>query len=313
MKTVIWRIHDHKPGHANQTRGLVRALSSLTDIESHDIPTPTTWRSWFWWLVGTFPPGNDLPPPNLIVGAGHMTHVPVLAARRAYGGRAIVLMRPSLPLRLFDLCIVPEHDGISGRADLIRTRGVLNVIEPSTARQSSRGLMLIGGPSANCSWDDDAMIDQVLAVARGQPALHWTLTTSRRTPADFVTLLSAERPRNLSIVPCDQTGPGWVPQELSRSAQVWVSEDSVSMVYEALTSGAAVGLFSVLGSQRGRVAEGMRELQQTGWVTHFREWDRRSPLPSPPGKLHEALRCAELICDRYQLPHCGNQTSRLAG
>jgi mitochondrial fission protein ELM1 len=313
MKTVVWRIHDHKPGHANQTRGLVRALSSLTDAESYDIATPTKWRSWYWWLIGRFPPGCELPKPDLVIGAGHATHVAVLAARRAYGGKAIVLMKPSLPLRLFDLCIVPEHDAVASRSNILFTRGVLNVIEPSSDKHSSRGLILIGGPSASYGWDNDAMIEQVLAAAKGQPALHWTLATSRRTPAGFVTLLSAERPKNLSIVPCDQTRPGWVPQELGRSSQVWVSEDSVSMVYEALTSGAAVGLFAVPGNRSGRVARGMGGLQETRWVTRFRDWDCHTPLPFPPVQLHEAQRCAELICERYQLPHREQHDFRLAG
>jgi mitochondrial fission protein ELM1 len=298
MKTVIWRIHDHKPGHANQTRGLVRALSSLVDVECHNIPVASRWQTWAWWLGRRFPPGNNLPRPNLIVGAGHETHMAVLAARRAHGGKSIVLMKPSLPLRLFDLCIVPQHDSASG-ANVIGTRGVLNVIEPSMAKQPGQGLLLIGGPAANSGWDNEAMIEQVLAVAKGQSSSKWTLTTSRRTPQEFVPLLSEACPANLTIVPCEQTGPAWVPQELARAAQVWVSEDSVSMVYEALTSGAAVGLLSVPSKRSGRVARGMNQLQQGGWVTSFRDWDRATPLPSPPARLHEARRCAELICERY--------------
>jgi uncharacterized protein len=312
MKTVIWRIHDHKPGHANQTRGLVRALSSLIEVECHDIEVAPKWRNGTWWLSGRFPPGSELPRPDLVIGAGHATHLAVLAARRAYGGKAIVLMKPSLPLRLFDLCLVPEHDGGRG-GNVIRTCGVLNVVEPSSAKQASQGLMLIGGPSAKSGWDDDAMIEQVLAAAKGQPTLHWTLATSRRTPADFVFLLSAERPKNLTIVPCDQTGPNWVPQVLGRTAQVWVSEDSVSMVYEALTSGAAVGLFAVPGKQAGRVARGMNELQRAGWITRYRDWDRRTPLPSPPEQLFEARRCADLICGHFRLPRGEYRDSRLAG
>jgi mitochondrial fission protein ELM1 len=312
MKTVIWRIHDHKPGHANQTHGLVQALSSLTDCECHDIAVAEKWRHWAWNMTRRFPPGRVLPRPDFIVGAGHATHQAVLAARRAYGGKTVILMKPSLPLRLFDLCIVPEHDGVVG-ANIIRTRGALNAVEPSTTREAPKGLMLIGGPSTNSGWDNDAMIEQVLAAAKGQARIPWTLTTSRRTPTDFVTLLSEERPKNLTIVPCDQTEPGWVPRELSRTSQTWVSEDSVSMVYEALTSGAAVGLFAVPGKQAGRVVRGMNELQQGGWVTRFRDWDRRSPLALPPEQLCESQRCATLICERFHLPAREPGESRLAG
>jgi mitochondrial fission protein ELM1 len=217
-----------------------------------------------------------------------------------------------LPLRLFDLCIVPEHDRVH-RANVIRTRGVLNIIEPSKDQSPAEGLILIGGPAANSGWHNDAMIDQILSVAKGQPRVHWTLTTSRRTPPEFVALLSAERPKNITIVPCDQTGPTWVPQELSRAAQVWVSEDSVSMVYEAVTSGAAVGLLAVPTKQGGRVASGMDELRERAWVTRFRDWDRRNPLPSPSEQLNEARRCAELICIRFCLPVDESRHTRLAG
>lgn len=301
MKTIIWRIHDAKPGHANQTRGLVRALSSRTDVESYDIPTPTLWQSWRWWLTRRFPFGKSLPKPDLIVGAGHGTHVATLAARAAFGGKAIVLMKPSLPLRLFDLCVVPEHDAVRAVENLIVTRGVLNVVEPSKSQQPTRGLILIGGPSSSYGWNSERMCEQVVAAVSGQSDIHWTLTTSRRTPADFLSLVYSSRLSNLAIVPCEQTGPGWVPNELARSAQVWVTEDSVSMVYEALTSGAAVGLLEVPCTRPGRVTAGVKELVKHGWVTPFAKCQANTALPQPPSTLHEAARCAGIVCERFQL------------
>jgi mitochondrial fission protein ELM1 len=302
MKTIIWRIHDAKPGHANQTRGLVRALAARTDVESHDIPAPTRWQSWRWWLTRQYPPGKSLPRPDLILGAGHGTHVATLAARAAFGGKAIVLMKPSLPLRLFDLCVVPEHDEARAVENLIVTRGVLNVVEPSPSQQPTRGLILIGGPSSAYGWSSERMREQVVAAVAGQPNVHWTLTTSRRTPADFLGLVSDSHLPNLAIVPCEQTGPTWVPNELVRSAQVWATEDSVSMVYEALTSGAAVGLLEVPCNRPGRVTAGVKCLVKHGWVTPFSAWQTNTPLPHPPGALHEAARCASLVCERFQLP-----------
>lgn len=313
MSTVVWRIHDQKPGHANQTRGLVEALATMTNIECFDVAAPTGRRCWLWCLQSKFPPGQQLPRPDIIVGAGHGTHWAVLAARRAAGGRAIILMKPSLPARLFDLCIVPEHDSVRLGKNVIHTRGVLNAIAPCASHQRERGLILIGGPSANSGWNHDAIISQIIVSALQQASVEWTLTTSRRTPPDFTQLLSAECPENLTIVPHEQTGPGWVGHALARAAQVWVSEESVSMVYEALTSGAAVGLFAVPDNRAGRVARGMAELVRTGWVTRFDDWDRQGPLPSPPEQLHEARRCAELICARYQLPRFKASESRLAG
>lgn len=302
MKTIIWRIHDAKPGHANQTRGLVKSLASRTEVEAFDISAPSRWQSWRWWLTRRFPLGKKLPKPDLILGAGHGTHVATLAARAAFGGKAIVLMKPSLPLRLFDLCVVPEHDAVHAVENLIVTRGVLNVVEPSRTQQPTRGLILIGGPSSSYGWNSERMCEQVVAAVAGQTQVHWTLTTSRRTPADFLGLMYGSGLSNLSIVPCEQTGPGWIPNELARSAQVWVTEDSVSMVYESLTSGAAVGLLEVPCNRPGRVTAGVKELVNHGWVTPFASWQSGTALPHPPSTLHEAARCAAVVCERYQLP-----------
>jgi mitochondrial fission protein ELM1 len=100
---IVWRILDGKPGHEKQTRGLSQALASLVPVSLHDLPSNRRWRDWLHWLGGTFPAGQDLPRPDLILIAGHATHWAGLAARRAHGGRLIVLMRPSLPRGWFDL------------------------------------------------------------------------------------------------------------------------------------------------------------------------------------------------------------------
>jgi mitochondrial fission protein ELM1 len=55
----------------------------------------------------------------------------------------------------------------------------------------------------------------------------------------------AESDGALTIVPFAATSPDWLPTQLARADQAWVTADSVSMVYEALTAGAAVGVLDV--------------------------------------------------------------------
>ena len=84
---------------------------------------------------------------NVHLGFGHATHLHLLAAQRAYGGKTIVLMQPSLPAKLFDLCLIPEHDQYQGNAEYLQTRGVLNPIQPEGEHASNQALIMIGGPS----------------------------------------------------------------------------------------------------------------------------------------------------------------------
>ncbi len=310
MSTVIWRIFDDKAGHANQTRGLIKALAAITSVQTCDLRAPSRKRSLRWWLTGQFPLGKNLPRPNLILGAGHSTHFAMLAARHRYGGKAVVLMNPTLPRWLFDLCIVPQHDGLVEAGNVVLTHGVLNVVAPSLEQEAERGLILIGGPSAACGWNSRAMVEKIATVVSHQPEIAWKLSTARRTPPDFLKLLVTHSLPNLTVFPHDRTCSGWVPTELAHSAHVWVSEDSVSMVYEALTSGARVGLLEVPHKHRGRVAQGVEHLSEMSWITRFADWDRSRPVTAPAMSLHEAKRCAALLCERFQLPQAASPQFR---
>ncbi|MGI9429466.1 MAG: mitochondrial fission ELM1 family protein [Bythopirellula sp.] len=297
---VLWQIHDDKPGHLNQLRGLTDALAELLPLQVDRLPAPSRRSSLAALWSKKIAPGERLPAPQLILGAGHSTHLAMLAVRRAYGGRTIVLMKPSLPARLFDLCLVPEHDHRVESDRVVVTRGVLNVIRPSPAHDEQSGLLLIGGPSAAHGWSEQRVLEQITAVTTTRPDIGWQLTDSRRTPATLLTRLAALKIANLRIVPHQDTAADWVPLQLAKASQVWVSEDSVSMVYESLTSGAAVGLLEVPSIRRGRVAAGVAALVRNGWVTHFGDWQPGCRLAPPPQQLDEARRCAQIVCQRMR-------------
>ncbi len=293
--TTLWLITDNKPGHRSQLQGLAQALAARTAVAAHWIDAPSG-RSALWqWLAGRFPPGAALPDPDLILVAGHRTHLAGLAARRARGGRLIALMRPSLPLGCFDLCVIPQHDDPPARTNVVATRGVLNTARPSPERAADKGLFLIGGPSRHHGWDTPGLLAQTDAILTATPAMHWTLTTSRRTPVETESALLALRERGVDVRPVRDTPPGWAMEQVARSAQAWVTEDSVSMVYESLTAGAATGLLAVPRLGETRITAGVAELQREGFVTSFADWQREGTLHAPPTRLSEADRVAAVV------------------
>lgn len=291
MSTIIWRFSDGRPGHDNQSRGLVEALSRRLAVQACDLPAAPGWRASGWWLTRRFPPGAALPAPALLVGAGHATHPTMLAARRRYGGRIVVLMKPSLPCACFDLCLVPRHDGIAAAQHVLLTQGVLNRIRHSDRHAADTGLMIIGGPSRHVRWDDDNLFRQVEALLRRRPQRRWWLTTSPRTPVALAQRLCRDLPQ-LQCQAFAQTTPDWLASRLAEAGEVWVSRDSVSMVYEGLTSGARVGLLDVPVKRRNRVTAGIDRLVEAGWVTAP---GQDTPAAGPPQPLDEAARCADWI------------------
>jgi hypothetical protein len=291
---VLWRFKDGKPGHEKQTQGLCDALARRTTVRILEIPVERGWKNLLHWLTGRFPAGHDLPAPDLLIGAGQATHLPLLAARRAFGGRTVVLMRPSLPLALFDLCLIPEHDAPPRRANVIPTLGALNNLIPQGRHVPDQGLILVGGPSGHFQWDSRAVARQIGELVRTRTDMAWTLTTSRRTPPEFLGHLDAAP---LELCPVETTPPGWLEDRLHRAGEAWVTPDSVSMVYEALTAGCRVGLFDLPARPGSRVARGVMDLKSKGYVSAF---------PSGPDRpvvagviLNEADRCARIILEKW--------------
>ena len=292
---VIWRFVDGRPGHENQTLGLVRALERRLAVDCLEINAKQSWQTIRSLIAGS-KQWRAQPRPDLLIGCGHRTHLPLLAARNRFGGRAIVCMKPSIPVKWFDLCLVPEHDGIPECTSVLLTRGALNTVRPAEHLNPRSGLILIGGPSKSHGWDEGWLQRQITELLAANPEVKWTLTTSPRTPPATVELLASLAGKTICIIPFKETTKDWVAAQLSQCGQVRVTEDSVSMIYESLTSGAQVGLLEVPRLKSGRVTRGIDGLVQKGQV--FR--GARSPDGNVTRPVFcEADRCAAVVHQRF--------------
>ena len=304
---MIWRFSDGRPGHDTQSLGLVEALGRRLPVEVHTVPVPERAASWRELLGARYSAADGLPDPWLLVGAGRRTHLPLLAARRARRGRAVVIMRPALPRALYDLCIIPDHDRPAAGSNVLVSRGSLNRVQRLPGRAHARGLILVGGPSRHHRWRDEAVAAQIVRVVRYSPPCEWVLATSRRTPAGFAGLIQrqlTDADASLIFLPWQGEDSGQtVAAQLVRSQCAWVTEDSVSMVYEALTAGVATGLLEVPGrGSRDRVSEAIRRLALAGQVTGFVDWTAGKSLQPPGDVFDEANRSAAWICAHWGTP-----------
>jgi len=304
-------VTDEKPGHTAQTAGLIAALARRAPVDVRH-QTPISMLSALRDLAtGATPEGylgqtadrpDRDPSPTLVICCGHATHLTGLALRRALGARVVVLMRPSLPLGWFDLVVAPQHDGAAPSDRLILTSGVLNPLTAEGPHHPDHGLVLVGGPSRHHGWDEAGLLGQLRAVVAATPGTRWTVTTSRRTPDSTArALLSCGLP-GVEVVPRERTAAGWVAQHLADASVAWITEDSVSMVYEALTAGVAVGLLAVPPLGSSRVTRGVDALVAEGRVVRWPDWQPGSALPRH-APLAEADRVAGEILRRWYPAH----------
>lgn len=285
-------ISDGKAGHLNQSLGLAEALQrQRPNVDIRQLPAMSRAQA----LSGLLLPGSASQPVDLLIGAGHTTHLSLLALRRRCRCRAIVLMRPSLPVGLFDLCIQPRHDAGHASDRLWLSDGPLNRLQPNPLREDT-SLMLIGGPSAHYDWEPERLLQQLSSICDGSRA--WQLSTSRRTPPEFIAALRALNLPELHVHAVDDLPAGWLAQQLPVARRCWVTPDSASMVYEALTAGCGVGVFDLPPRAGSRVAGSIAGLVDRGLVIGFAARECGGDLAPPPESFAEADRCAGLILAR---------------
>ncbi len=293
---VVWRFHDGKAGHDRQTSGLLRALAERLPLAVHALPVAATRISVWQGLRRRLPAAlANLPAPQLLLGAGHACEWPLVAARRARGGRSVYLMKPSFPTRCFDLCFVPRHDGVATGPHVETTEGVLNDIVPGPRERPGPAVVLVGGPSKHHGWDEAGLLRQVASIVFGSRARDLVLTDSRRTPATTTTALARFARAGVRFVSHRDVGADWLRDSLAQAPVAWVTADSVSMLFEALTAGCAVGVLEVPAIRADRISRIAPGLLREGRVSSLASWLASGELPPPPEPLAEAARCAAVV------------------
>ena len=268
----------------------MQGLRELAEVSVHEVHWPADAKSLNadWQLHAAAP--------DLIIGAGHHLHKPMLRTRWHLGGRCVVLMRPSLPTLLFDLALVPEHDRVWLPRNVEPTLGTLSPSEVSEA-DPERGVLLLGGLSKHFHWSNEDVARQVQKIVQEASQVHWKVVDSRRTPDDLRQYLNLAE--NARYVHWRDTQPSWLTHQLSRSSATWVTPDSASMVYEALSFAGRVGVIDLRPKRfSNKLAQGVRRLQALGYVGS----SISGPLPLQDLNtvaLAEHKRCAKLIMQRW--------------
>ncbi len=96
-----------------------------------------------------------------------------------------------------------------------------------------------------------------------------------------------------------ETPQGWVKEKMTDVSQIWVTPDSVSMVYEAITSGVPTGVFNMRPKKKGRIVKGILKLIEEGWVSEFTLDTPSTPPATSPAPLWESERTAIWLLERY--------------
>jgi uncharacterized protein len=300
-KLCIWIFHDARPGHLNQLKGLVNRMLAHEKCECHwfNVAQHKLKLRNLFYLPGFYKP---YPKPDMILGAGHQTHTSILIAGFIYKAFTSVIMKPSLPHKLFNAVLCPRHDGLADSPRVLSTFGPINNIvknNTSTARQERPlNLILLGGLSKHYHFDSAAITQQVKDICTQDPNVEWILSNSPRTPESINSALHLLELPNLSLQDYRDKDATLLQEALPKARFTWVTPDSMSMVFEALTGGGQVGLFQCKPKRANRITTQIEKLVDDGYVC---EHNTQSSLPTQTQNIPwEADRAAQWLLHTFK-------------
>lgn len=304
---------DGRPGHEKQTFGILQALKEIIPIQvtSVNLPERQSLFTTFLHTCAFFIPWlrggagmTEVENGDLLIGTGSHTHLPMLLTKKRLGIPVVTCMSPALHLlNRFDLCFVPEHDALHEASNIVHTIGAPNLSKNSTMHKDDQGLILLGGiDKKSHHWDDERIVAMVERLIQDDDVKQWTLSSSPRTPDVTVRLLQklAEKYTGVQFYDYRDTPGGWVEKQYDQCSVVWVTSDSISMIYEALSAGCNVGILPMEWKKKNcKFRRNETMLVGRGFVRSFPGHEQLDGTRGKPTELNEAQRCARIIVEKW--------------
>ena len=235
----------------------------------------------------------------LIISAGSAAAPFNLALSIALHVQNATIMTPTyLGTAPFDFAIVPEHDAPDEDENVFVTMGAPNMVEKGNLQKEAKKLLddlgendeensekvvrwsvLIGGDDQNYTIDEDWMVKTIASIvtfAQSRDAYLYITTSRRTSQAAENSLLKikgkTDRIRYMLLASKDKFNP--IPAMLGFSETVFVTDDSVNMVSEAITGGKVPVLLKAKRKTgiKAKLQSLTRELVKRGWFTHDFLW-----------------------------------------
>lgn len=264
-------LHDGKPGHYNQSDGIVAALArsrsvNVERIEVSDsgllparaVRSIVSAGTYALVLTERLAGTSGITPqhkPDIVVSSGGQTLIANLLLARRYRCKNIFSgSLRGLPTSLFSAVLHVDPKLEHTQPYIIGLKP--SAVEPTDRRRIAgvfgKAGLLVGGPTKTHEYsacDLQRMLDG-LSVSE----LDWEIMTSRRTPPLWADSL-AEVSDSISAALFDyrETGPGGVSSLLSRVDFAVITDDSVSMISEAIA--ARLPVVSLTAAETGPLSD----------------------------------------------------------
>ena len=258
---TVWVITEGMIGTENQCLGVCDALNIKPEVFQISLRQP--WKTLTPWLgiecSHSFIPKLTSPWPDILITAGRKAIAASRYIKKQSNGQTLTLhlQHPKTNPNQFDLVAAPFHDNLTAD-NVIVTDGAPNRITPKQLEQAKekwhpisgnnqKVAVLIGGNSRTHALTQERMyeiIDQLLQIDA-----HLMITASRRTGEENLEKLKSTI-KDTSHFLWDGNGDNPYHAMLGHADSIIVTEDSVSMVSDATTTGKPTYIIPLEGSSK---------------------------------------------------------------
>ena len=216
---------------------------------------------------------------DIVIGAGSNVYTRMVlikkALRRDYSKniKAVSVLVPTFFQKEFDIICAPNHDNhkLPNKRNVIFYEGSLAQVSD---RQPDKelGFIGIGGENKHYIFDQKKILNQIEYVLSLHSNMHWALYTSRRTPKELIQKIKILKNKfsNLEIARND------IDEAIRNSAIKIVTQDSVNMVFECLSTKGDTYLFNMKFFKKNKIVNLMHNLlenKQVGYVEYSKMVD----------------------------------------
>jgi mitochondrial fission protein ELM1 len=290
---ILW-IKDGKKGHEKQVKVLLDEISKNIEIkifeEDYLISSSQKYLDVFDHATNYFMAGKENWPHlallkykkqdiDIVIGAGSNIYTRMVlikkALKRDYSKniKAISVLVPGFFQREFDIICAPSHDNhkLPNKRNIIFYKGSLAQVSD---RQPDKelGFIGIGGENKHYIFDQKKILNQIEYVLSIHSNMHWALFTSRRTPKELIQKIKILKNKfsNLELAKND------IDEAIRNSAIKVVTQDSVNMVFECLSTKGDTYLFNMKFFKKNKIVNLMHNLlenKQVGYVEYSKMVD----------------------------------------
>ena len=292
---ICW-FKDSKIGHEKQVLAILDNLALTQDllIEERYISNPV-WLELLLYLLKIKPKQDSIP--DIIIGAGSTTTIPMLRYKIDNKTKVISVMKPQFFESKFDLIVAPRHDYKMVPNNVFTYIGSLSKVNINP-KLDNIGLIIIGGVNKHFNFDDDYLISQIDFVISLFPDTSWIIFNSRRTPKSF----NEKIEQNASIDKFVDVNKDFEPLDdyLPKAKFKFVTPDSVNMIFESLSSSGETYLFDMHSPRENKITKLIDEVKKNKYAGYLEEKNLENTeintmSLNKPNTLHDTFREVEKV------------------